>query len=76
MSRVFRFVDILGREIHTINDPEDKLPIPEIRQVVSIGSSKMRVEFVTPKRTDSGGRVYDVRVRLVRAGSDQLFKIQ
>lgn len=73
MPRVFRFVDILGCEIHTINDPEDKLPVPEVRQVISIGLSRMRVESVVPKRTNSSGtRVYDVRVRLVRASNDQL----
>lgn len=73
MPRVFRFVDILGCEIHTINDPEDKLPVPEVRQVISIGLSRMRVESVVPKRTDSSGTsVYGVRVRLVRASNDEL----
>jgi hypothetical protein len=44
VARVLKFVDIWGFELHKINDPEDKLPIPEIRQVISIGSSRMRVE--------------------------------
>ena len=75
MPRVFRFVDILGCEIHTIKDPEDKLPIPEIRQVISIGSSRMRVASVVRQRTDSpASSVYDVRVRLVPATNDYLFK--
>ena len=75
MPRVFRFVDILGGEIHTITDPENKLPVPEVRQVISIGLSRMRVESVVPKRIDSSGNsVYDVRVRLVRASNDPLCK--
>jgi hypothetical protein len=44
VARIFRFVDILGCELHTINDPQDKLPIPEIRQVISIGDGRMRFE--------------------------------
>ena len=75
MPRVFRFVDILGCEIHTINDPEDLLPIPEIWQVITIGFSRMRVESVVPKRTDSSGPSdYKVRVRLVPVATDHLFK--
>ena len=75
MPRVFRFVDILGCEIHTIDDPEDKLPVPAIGQVITIGSSRMRVESVVPKRIKpSGPIVYQVRVRLSPAVSDQLFK--
>ena len=31
MARVFKFIDILGCELHTINDPEDELPILAIR---------------------------------------------
>lgn len=74
MPRVFRFVDILGCELHTINDPEDKLPVPKIGQVISIGPSRMRVQSVVPKRTDSSEPAdYSVRVRLV-AANDQLFK--
>jgi hypothetical protein len=75
MPRVFRFVDILGCEIHTINDPENLLPIPDIWQVITIGSSRMRVESVVLKRTDSiGPSVYNVRIRLVPAATDHLFK--
>ena len=29
VARVLTFVDTEGVEIHTISDPEDKLPIPE-----------------------------------------------
>ena len=75
MPRVFRFVDILGCELHTINDPEDLLPIPEIRQVITIGLSRMRVQSMVLKRTDSSGpSVYNVRVRLVPAATVHLFK--
>lgn len=75
MPNVFRFVDILGCEIHAISDPENLLPIPEIWQVITIGSSRMRVESVVSKRTDSSGpSVYNVRVRLVPAATVQLFK--
>ena len=75
MARLFRFVDILGCEIHTINDPENLLPIPEIRQIISMGFSRMRVESVVLKRTDSSGpSVYNVRVRLVPAATNHVFK--
>jgi hypothetical protein len=40
VARIFKFLDILGSELHTINDPEEKLPIPAIRQVISIGKWK------------------------------------
>jgi hypothetical protein len=75
VPRVFRFVDILGCELHTINDPEDLLPIPEIRQVITIGLSRMRVQSMVLKQTDSSGpSVYNVRVRLVPAATVHLFK--
>ena len=75
MPRVFKFVDILGYDLHTINDPEDKLPVPKITQVISVGFSTMRVESVVLKRTDSSApSVYCVRVRAVPAANDQLFK--
>jgi len=47
VARVFKFVDLLGRELHTITDPEDKLPIPVNTQEISIGPVTMRVESVT-----------------------------
>lgn len=75
MPRVFKFVDILGCELDTIKDPEDLLPIPKIWQVITIGSSRMRVESVVSKRTDSSEpSVYNVRVRLVPAATLHLFK--
>jgi hypothetical protein len=77
MPRVFRFVDILGCELHTINDPEDKLPIPQTRQIISIGLSSMLVQSVSVERSVSSGRpsVYIISVReLPIATGDQLFK--
>jgi hypothetical protein len=75
VPRVFRFVDILGCELHMIEDPEELLAIPEIWQVITIGSSRMRVESVVSKRTDSSEpSVYNVGVRLVAAATVHLFK--
>lgn len=66
MARIFQFVDILGCELHTINDPEDKLPIPQIRQVISIGRSRMRAESVTLTPSLSNAPcVYRIRVSSV-----------
>ena len=48
MARVFRFFDSNGRELHTINDPEDMLPVPVKQQEVSIGFDTWRVDSVTP----------------------------
>jgi len=64
VARVFKFVDILGCELHTINDPKDQLPIPAITQVVSIGESRMRVESVTLSSMNPI-IIYTVRVRSV-----------
>ena len=70
MARVLMFVNILGFELHKINDPEDRLPIPEIRQVISIGRSRMRVESVTLQRSNSNTpSVYHVRVRTAPAAN-------
>jgi hypothetical protein len=74
VPRVFRFVDILGCELHTIKDPEELLPIPEFWQVITIGSSRMRVESVVSKRTDSSEASVSVRVRLLPAATVHLFK--
>ena len=63
MARVFKFIDILGCELHTINDPKDQLPIPAITQEVSIGDSRMRVESVT--LISMKPTIYTVRVRSV-----------
>lgn len=63
MARVFKFLDVLGWELHTIDDPEDRLPIPQIGQVISIGLSRMQIESVTLNHTASTTRgVYSVRV--------------
>jgi hypothetical protein len=62
MARVFTFVDTKGVELHSISDPEDKLPIPEATQVVSIGTSRMWVESVTPRHSVDSPSVYRVRV--------------
>lgn len=75
MARVFRFVDTLGCELHTIDDPEDKLPIPQTGQVISIELSAMLVQSVLPERTGSSApSAYIVRVREVAAATDQLFR--
>ena len=71
--RVFKFVDIFGVELHTINDPEDKLPVPETMQVISIDLHRMLVQSVLPERTSSSApTVYIVRVRETPAATDQL----
>jgi len=68
MARVFAFVDTAGVELHTIIDPENKLPIPEITQVVSVGTDRMRVESVTLQQSASRSpSVYRVRVWTVPA---------
>ena len=67
MARVFKFVDILGYELHTITDPEDLLPIPANAQEVSIGPVTMRVESVRTVGSSTSPRiptVYYVRVRV------------
>jgi hypothetical protein len=68
VARVFTFVDSEGTEIHCISDPEDKLPIPEPAQIVSIGPSRMCVESVTPHHTMDSPTVYRVRVWTMSAG--------
>ena len=66
MARVFKFVDALGCELHTITDPEEKLPIPANAQEVSIGPMTMRVESVRTVGSSTNPRiaVYYVRVRV------------
>ena len=63
MARIFKFIDISGYEMHTIDDPEDKLPIPMKKQEISIGSSKMLVESVAALGTPGICTVYSVRVQ-------------
>ena len=75
MARVFKFIDVSGCEIHTIEDPDDKLPVPANKQVISIGRSSMRVESVTLNPTASSTpSVYKVRVRTVPAANDLFYK--
>jgi hypothetical protein len=69
VARVFKFIDVSGCEIHTIEDPNDKLPVPASKQVISIGSSRMQVESVTALGNSEACSVYFVRVR-TSAGTD------
>jgi hypothetical protein len=69
VARVFKFIDVSGCEIHTIEDPDDKLPVPTSKQVISIGSSRMQVESVTTVGNSEKCSVYFVRVR-TSAGTD------
>ena len=70
IMRIFTFVDTKGFEIHSISDPEDKLPIPEPAEVVSIGASRMWVESVTSHHSFDSPSVYRVRVWTVHAADD------
>ena len=63
MARVFKFIDVSGCEMHTIKDPDDKLPVPTSKQIISIGSSRMQVESVTTLGDSEASSVYFVRVR-------------
>ena len=63
MARVFKFIDVSGCEIHTIEDPENKLPVPTSKQVISIGFSRMQVESVTTLGDADAVSVCFVRVR-------------
>jgi hypothetical protein len=63
VARVFKFLDVSGCEIHTIEDPDDKLPVPTSKQVISIGPSRMQVESVTTLGNSETWSVYFVRIR-------------
>ena len=63
MARVFKFIDVSGCEIHTIEDPDDKLPVPTSKQVISIGSSRIQVESVIKLGDSEASSVYFVQVR-------------
>jgi hypothetical protein len=63
VARVFKFIDVSGCEIHTVQDPDDKLPVPTSKQVISIGSSRMQVESVTTLGNSEAFSVYFVQVR-------------
>lgn len=67
MARIFTFVDTEGVEIHNITDSEDKLPVPEATQVITIGESRMWVQSVTPQHTVHSPIVYRVSVRILPA---------
>jgi len=43
VTRVYKFIDASGREIHTVEDPDNKLPIPARRQVIFIGRTGCRL---------------------------------
>jgi len=63
VARVFKFIDVSGCEVHTIEDPDDQLPVPTSKQEISIGSSRMQVESVTTLGNSETSSVYFVRVR-------------
>src|SRR6516225_6907922 len=50
-----------GCVLHTIDDPEDQLPIPVYRQEITIGSERMWVESVMVSSTNR--QMYYVRVQ-------------
>ena len=66
MAQILKFLDLSGKELHHINDPEERLPIPVCGQVVAIGSSKMWIESVTTLR-EEGTRIHFVQVRPIPA---------
>ena len=61
MARIFKFLDMSGCVLHTIDDPEDQLPIPVYRQEITIGSERMWVESVMVSSTNQ--QMYYVRVQ-------------
>jgi len=63
MARVYKFIDVSGREMHTIKDPDDKLPIPANRQVIFIGNDRMEVESIKASGDTEVCATYSVRVR-------------
>jgi hypothetical protein len=66
VARVFKFVDLLGRELHTITDPEDMLPIPATAQEISIGPITMRVDSVRTVGSSTDPRIPSVYYVCVR----------
>jgi len=61
VAGVFKFVDLTGCVLHTIDDPEDQLPIPAYGQEVSIGPIEMLV--VSVMLSSISPQTYCVRVR-------------
>lgn len=66
MAQILKFLDLSGKELHHINDPEERLPIPVSGQVVAIGSSKMWIDSVTTLR-DAETPIHFVLVRSIAA---------
>jgi len=66
VGQILKFLDLSGKELHHINDPEERLPIPVSGQVVAIGSSKMWIESVTTLQ-DEGTPIHFVQVRTIPA---------
>jgi len=64
VARTFRFVDMLGGELHVIIDPKDELPIPQTSQVISLGEARMLVESVTLNQCNHQD-VYDICVATI-----------
>ena len=73
VARILKFLDSSGKELHHINDPDERLPIPVSGQVVVIGSSKMWIESVTTLR-DRKALTHFVLVRSILA-DESLAKI-
>jgi hypothetical protein len=69
VARSLKFLDSLGQELHHIDDPEERLPIPASGQVIVIGSSTMWVESVTTLRDAGTPILYFVIVRAIPAGN-------
>ena len=74
MARILKFLDSSGQELHHINDPEERLPIPVSGQIVVIGSSKMWIESVTTLRDARAAPIHFVLVRPIPA-ADSLANI-
>ena len=71
VARVFKFVDLTGCVLHTIDDPEEQLPIPAYGQEVSIGPTTMWV--VSVMLSSFGPQTYCVRVRTAEKSSAGTF---
>ena len=71
MARLFKFVDMSGCVLHSINDPEDQLPIPANGQEVSIGPIRMWV--ISVMLSSISPQTYCVRVRTAEKSSAGTF---
>jgi hypothetical protein len=63
MARVYKFINVSGREIHTVEDPDNKLPIPANGQVIFLGNDRMEVESVKTFGDAEVCTIYFVQVR-------------